>query len=106
MTAGVAYLLLKNNGVDVAFATCNKRHPFSSSARAAPVPETMTGLFALFHNANNSFTACGFGPGAVGTGASKLPSEMALILGGPKRISIGKSTTTGPGAPEVASLIA
>jgi len=68
----------------------------------APVPTMMTGLSASLIILTASPIAAGSGPGSVTGGAVMPPQAIDSFSTGVKRISIGKSSRTGPGAPELA----
>jgi hypothetical protein len=62
----------------------------------------MAGRDDAFHSDSSSSTAVGSGAGARAGGLVTAPKEMADSRGGENNTSTGKSTRTGPGAPELA----
>ena len=61
----------------------------------------MTGLFAAFHRFKISATSLGLGDAGLTGGMLTAPKET-FVTGGEKSTSMGKSITTGPGAPDTA----
>src|ERR1051326_5589381 len=70
----------------------------------APVPTIMIGLSAVFNKATKSLIALGSGAGSLTGKAVILPQATLSTSTGVKSTSIGKSSSTGPGAPEPAVL--
>lgn len=62
----------------------------------------MIGLLDARRRPTVSDMASGCGPAGYEGGDSSDPQEILLFCTGENKISIGKSISTGPGAPEVA----
>jgi hypothetical protein len=75
-------------------------------AHAAPVPTRITGRWADFQISISSSREAGSGYGVTAGRQVREPYAIAFLRGGWKRMSIGKSTTTGPGTPPIAVLYA
>lgn len=91
----VEYLGEWNMGVFVASAS----FVTFSTALAAPVETIITGRFAFFHRPSAFSMASGCGAGFNDKPERSPPDEM--LSTGVDSTSIGMSTKTGPGAPDV-----